>query len=70
MAEWRAALGLEDNVPACWDKEVVSKGGGRNQLHDDSPASLEGVPRLQPDLVAFTELFDAKEPVHCLVQGD
>lgn len=70
MSEWRAALGLEDNVPAYRVKERVSKQGGRCQSYDDRPLFLKGVPRLQPDLVALSKLFEANEPVHRLVRGD
>ena len=70
MAEWRAALGLEDDVPAYRVKETVSKRGGKVESYDDRPPTLEGVPRLQPDLLALSALFEASEPVHRLVRGD
>ena len=70
MAEWRAALGLEDNVPSYRVKEAVSKRGGKSQTYEDRPPTLEGVPRLQPDLLALSKLFEADDPVHRLVRGD
>ena len=70
MAEWKAALGLEDTTPAYKVKETVTKKGRTNQTHDERPAVLKGVPRLHPDLLALTNLFETKEPVHRLVRGD
>ena len=70
MAEWKAALGLEDTTPAYKVKETVSKRGGTNQTHDERPSMLKGVPRLHPDLLALSSLFEAAEPVHRLVRGD
>ena len=70
MAEWRAALGLEDDVPAYRVKEAIGKRGGKSQSYEDRPPTLEGVPQLQPDLLALDKLFESDEPVHRLVRGD
>ena len=70
MAEWKAALGLDETTPAYRVKENVSRKGGTNQTHDERPRTLKGVLQLHPDLLALSGLFDAAEPVHRLVHGD
>ena len=68
MAEWRAALGLDNSIPSYRVKEA-SKRGRKSESYDDRPSWVQPVPRLQPDLVALTELFDHSAPVHRLVRG-
>ena len=68
MSEWRAALGLDNSIPSYKVKEE-SKKGKKSASHDDRPAYVSPVPRLQPDLVALKELFQQDNPVHRLVRG-
>ena len=70
MAEWKAALGLDETTPAYKVKETVLKKGGTDQTHDERPDMLKGVLRLHPDLLALSSLFKAEEPVHRLDRGD
>ena len=68
MAEWRAALGLDNSIPSYKVKEM-SKRGKKAESYDDRPPWVSPVPRLQPDLVALKELFSQDTPVHRLVRG-
>ena len=68
MAEWRAALGLDNSLPSYKVKEM-SKKGRKVETHDDRPSWVSPVPRLQPDLIALKELFSRDTPVHRLVRG-
>ena len=70
MAEWRAALGLEDSILADKVKEAAKKQGSHQESYDDRPSFLEGAPQLQPDLLVLNSLFEAKTLVHRLVRGD
>ena len=68
MSEWRAALGLDEDMPSYQVKDRA-RAVNPAQEHFDRPDSVGVVPRLQPDLVALMELFEAESPSHRLVRG-
>ena len=69
MSEWRAALDMDDAIPS-YKVEAAAKRGGDTQMYSDRPVMVKTVPRLAPDLLALTELFEGKVPAQRLVRGD
>ena len=61
MSEWRAALGLDEEMPSYQVKARV-RAVTPAQEHFERPDKVSVVPHLQPDLVALTELFKAESP--------
>ena len=68
MAEWRAALGLDEEMPSYQVRSRV-RADHPGQDYSDRPDHVSVVPRLHSDLLALTELFEAKLPAHRLVRG-
>ena len=69
MAEWRAAMDLDDDLPAYQVMREVKR-MNPGQSHTDRPELVDAVPRLGMDLKAIGELLIGDEPVHRLVRGD
>ena len=69
MAEWRAALDLDDTLPSyrVRDEARIAHPG---QSHTERPEMVDTVPRLGMDIKAIQDLLTSAEPVHRLVRGD
>ena len=69
MAEWRAAMDLDDEMPSYKVMEKVKR-SLPGQSHLDRPELVDAVSRLGMDIRAIAELIADDEPVHRLVRGD
>ena len=69
MAEWRAALELDDDVPS-YKVQEFAKRTTPTQIHSDRPSLVDVAPRLAQDIQALESLLAAEEPAHRLVRGD
>ena len=69
MAEWRAAMDLEDDLPSYQVMREVKR-AHPGQTHTDRPDLVNAVPRLGMDIKAIRELLSSNKPVHRLVRGD
>ena len=69
MAEWKAALDLEDDLPGYRVREEVRR-KVKAENHDDRPSLVQAVPRLQTDLLALKKLYSGDSPTLRLVRGD
>ena len=69
MAEWRAAMDLDDEMPSYQVMEEVRR-AGPSQSHLDRPELVDVVPRLGMDIKAIGKLLEGSEPVHRLVRGN
>ena len=69
MAEWRAAMELDDDLPS-YQVMREAKKVHPGQSHIDRPELVDVVPQLGMDLKAIGELLRGEEPVHRLVRGD
>ena len=63
MAEWRAALDVDDDLPS-YKVEAAAKRACPSQTHDDRPVMVDVVPLLSSDLRVLKELFTGSEPAH------
>ena len=69
MAEWRAALDVDDDLPS-YKVGAAAKRAFPSQTHDERPTMVNVVPRLSSDLRALKALFTGHNPVHRLVRGN